>query len=238
MISSWSFSRLTVFEQCKFRAKLQMIDKIPDPTPRPAADRGTEIHQTCEDYVRGTAALRKEMRHFEEEFVVLRDLFKKGKVSLEGEWGFTKDWEPCDYKKAWLRAKADAVVWLSPTHVVVIDYKTGKRFGNEVKHGEQLQLYALCMMVRHPEIERVTVELWYLDQNEMAPLDLRQQPIGHVAGQIRLETQPARERLFAQRLGLVALGVVVGKSLVVIFDHVGIPFGGGSSGAFRISDNM
>ena len=172
MISSWSFSRLTVFEQCKFRAKLQMVDKIPDPTPHPAADRGTEIHQTCEDYVRGTAELRKEMRHFEEEFVVLRDLFKKGKVSLEGEWGFTRDWEPCDYKKAWLRAKADAVVWLSPTHVVVIDYKTGKRFGNEVKHGEQLQLYALCMMVRHPEIERVTVELWYLDQNEMAPLDL------------------------------------------------------------------
>lgn len=49
-----------------------------------------------------------------------------------------------------------------PTH------NTGKRFGNEVKHAIQLQLYALCALIRHPELDQVTCELWYLDQNELA----------------------------------------------------------------------
>src|SRR3546814_861599 len=51
----------------------------------------------------------------------------------------------------------------------------------------------------------------------------------------RSSALPSRARLLAQRLGLVALGVVVGKSLVVIFDHAGIPFYGGSSEAFKRS---
>jgi hypothetical protein len=41
--ASWSFSRLMVYEECHYRARLQWIDKIPDETPRPAADRGTDI---------------------------------------------------------------------------------------------------------------------------------------------------------------------------------------------------
>jgi hypothetical protein len=37
MIKSWSFSRLTDFEKCKFLAKLKNIDKVPEPErPLPA----------------------------------------------------------------------------------------------------------------------------------------------------------------------------------------------------------
>ncbi len=47
--------------------------------------------------------------------------------------------------------------------VRIIDYKTGKRFGNEVSHMTQAQLYQLSAFLRYPELETITVEFWYLD---------------------------------------------------------------------------
>ncbi len=166
-IRSWSFSRLQVFEQCKRRAKLQYVDRIPDPQPRTAADRGTAIHQTGEDYVRGLTPSTEGFKHFLTELKKLRDLFADESVSLEEEWGYDRDWIPMPYNEAWLRVKLDALVWLSPTEAVVIDYKTGRKFGNEIKHGEQTMMYAAATAARYPEVEIIHTELWYLDQNEL-----------------------------------------------------------------------
>ena len=65
---------------------------------------------------------------------------------------------------AWLRLKLDAMVMHDERNATVIDYKTGRKFGNEVKHAEQLQLYQLVTFLRYPLLETVTAELWYLDQ--------------------------------------------------------------------------
>lgn len=81
------------------------------------------------------------------------DIVRVGKQLIE--------WLP-----AWLRLKLDAMVMHSKTVATVIDFKTGKKFGNEIKHGEQLQLYALTTFLRYPELEEVYAELWYLDQPE------------------------------------------------------------------------
>ena len=54
-IRNWSYSLLTVFESCKYRVKLARIDKIPDDTPRPNADRGRRFIREAEDYVTGKA---------------------------------------------------------------------------------------------------------------------------------------------------------------------------------------
>lgn len=167
-INSWSFSRLQVFETCKYRAALQWRDKVPDTTPKTAADRGTAIHQEAEDYVRGKAPITNNLRHFQVDLSALAKHFSEGRVTCEEEWAFDSQWNSCDWKSGWLRLKCDAVCHLDPTHLVVIDYKTGKRFGNEIKHAEQLQLYALCALLRYPSVEIVTTELWYVDQNELA----------------------------------------------------------------------
>lgn len=166
-LKAWSHSRLLVFEACKLRAWLQFGERIPDPKPRPNADRGTLIHDGAEKYVRGKL---KDMpaecaKHYRTEFEALKREFKAGKVSLEGEWAFDDEWNPTDWrdKNAWTRVKCDAVAWLTPRHVLVVDYKSGKRFGNEVKHGEQMQLYLLSILLRFPDADEVTVELWYLD---------------------------------------------------------------------------
>jgi hypothetical protein len=87
----------------------------------------------------------------------VRDEFKAGNVSLEGEWGFDKDWIPTDWHSAWLRVKGDAVL-TRPGQAVVIDHKTGRKHGNELKHGEQVQLYAIATLIRNPALsERGTV---------------------------------------------------------------------------------
>lgn len=172
-ISSWSFSFAQVFRECKYRAKLQKLDKVPDLQPKTAADRGTAIHQEAEDYVVGKAPSTTNLRHFTTDLTALQRHHAEGRVVCEQEWGFDRDWNVAPWKSAWLRLKCDAVCHLDATHAAVIDYKTGKRFGNELKHAEQLQLYALTSLIRFPEVQKVTCELWYFDQNELASFDMK-----------------------------------------------------------------
>ena len=179
MIKSWSYSRLTVFEQCPYHAYLKFIKKIPEPErPLPkgktehANDRGSRIHDGAEHYVRGTGEFPKELSKFRPEFDKLKVLFEQGKVVLEGDWGLTKGWGPTGWMEpdTWGRVKLDALAFLTPEHAAVIDYKTGQRFGNEIKHAEQGQLYQLSSFLRYPELEQITVELWYTDKDDMAQM--------------------------------------------------------------------
>lgn len=165
MIKSWSFTRLSDWDKCPHMCFLKYVEKIPDPRPAPAAERGTAIHTMAEDYVQGKKKkVPQELMRFEAEFKVLQADFKAKKVSLEGEWGFDQDWRVTDYAGAWGRIKADAVHMLTPTHSIVIDYKTGRKFGNELKHKEQLTLYALALAIREPTVVEITTQNWYLDQ--------------------------------------------------------------------------
>lgn len=176
-INAWSYSRLGIFESCKLRAKLAYIDRIPEPErPLPpgksehANDRGQRIHDAAELFVKKDIELIPELGHFRPELLRLRELYKEGKVSLEGEWAMDIEWEPTQWSSpnTWGRVKLDAFVRLSKTHAVVIDYKSGKRFGNEIKHAEQGQLYQLAAFIRYPEIEVIDVEFWYTDLNELS----------------------------------------------------------------------
>lgn len=185
MIQSWSHSSLMNFEKCKFLAWLKHDQRIPEPA-RPlregqtehANDRGTRIHQACEDFVAGRLdAQTPEMKAFKLEFEHMRRLYAKGMVSLEGEWGVDQDWQPTDWKTAWHRCKIDAAVFPAPEVAIVIDYKSGKKFGNEVKHAEQTQLYALNTVLRYPKIEEVTTELWYLDADDLTQVTFTRKQI-------------------------------------------------------------
>lgn len=174
-LPSWSHSRIVDFESCKFKAFLKYDQRIPEPErPLPpgktehANDRGTRVHDAAERYVRGEIDdLIPELHTFAPEFIRLRGLFPSGAVHLEGEWGMDKNWEPCDWRTAWLRLKIDSLTFLTPYEAVVVDYKTGKRWGNEIKHTEQTQLYALNTALRHPTLEVIHTELWYTDLDEL-----------------------------------------------------------------------
>jgi hypothetical protein len=215
-IQSWSHSRAILFEQCKYRAFLMHVEKIPEPErPLPpgkteqANDRGTRIHEGCEGYIKGTGPLPFEAaKHFRVEFDALKQLFTEGRVSVEGEWALNRAWEPTGWRgawelvegalpakppklpefgkagdlqtfkiggqecvytwvPAWLRLKLDSMVHISENEAIAIDFKSGKKFGNELKHAEQLQLYQLVCFLRYPKLEIVHTELWYLDVDDL-----------------------------------------------------------------------
>lgn len=79
-------------------------------------------------------------------------------------------WKPCgdrDCDATRFRIKTDGTIWIDGTTACVVDFKTGKRFSNEVKHAQQAQLYALGSALPYDEVEKIHTELWYLDQDEL-----------------------------------------------------------------------
>ena len=82
----------------------------------------------------------------------------------------TLEWEPTAWTSsdAWCRMKLDALVLSKDgTHARVIDYKSGRRHGNEIKHTEQGQIYQLATFLRYPDLLDITVEFWYTDLGEV-----------------------------------------------------------------------
>jgi len=177
MIKAWSHSRDANFRTCNLRAKLLYIDKLKEPRPplkegqtEYANDRGTRIHEASELYVKGGVELIGELEKFRPEYERTRQLYSEGKVSIEGEWAFNDAWQPVAYMSpdVWVRIKLDFMIRPEPKWAVVVDLKSGRRSGNELKHAEQTQLYAVATLLKYPQIERITTELWYCDVDDLA----------------------------------------------------------------------
>jgi RecB family exonuclease len=174
-ITAWSFSRLKDFEQCPLKAYMKYVEKrSQDHMDRKAADRGTMVHDACEKFVRGEGDFIKEMAKFRDYFGTVREEYLAGDAILEEDWGFDPDWAETGWfdEDVWCRMKLDNLRFKErdengdPIYAVATDYKTGKKFGNEVSHGQQGQIYALGTFLRYPRLEVVDVELIYLDQGQ------------------------------------------------------------------------
>lgn len=172
-MNQWSLSRLQRFEECPYRVKLQYIDKVADTQPHKSAERGSKIHEEAESFVKGKEPyLPRSLKHFYPDFQALRLHYEAGHITCEEEWGFDHEWNEAPWDTAWLRMKCDCVLRFSETGLLIIDYKTGQKYGNEVKHQQQLQLYAVAGLIRNPSVEIVVCELWYLDKNELTRFSL------------------------------------------------------------------
>ena len=166
-IKRWSFSALTIFERCAFWAKLKYEDRVPEPefSRGPAAVRGQQAHDDAERFVQGKVKLARELESFAPEFHRLRELYAEGTVELESTLAFDNDWSRVADRSAglWVKMVLDTRVQLAPATRLVVDYKTGKKDGNEVKHAEQGQLYMVSEFAADPKLADVWVEFWYLD---------------------------------------------------------------------------
>ena len=169
LIPAWSHSPLKTFEACAYRSYIAKVKRIQEDWG-PAAKRGSTIHKQAEDYVRDKIAeLPETLKKFESEFMLLKHQFKEGNVELEGEWGFTIEWEPCGWMapEVWGRIKLDAILHETDTSARVIDHKRGRMFGNEISHAQQALTYAIGSFFRFPKLQHVQTELWYLDHGEV-----------------------------------------------------------------------
>lgn len=174
-ITAGSFSRLDDFESCALKAKYKYVDRIPEPDRGPpprgakewANDRGSRIHDEAEQFVTGKIeALTPDLMSFSEELTKARTLYQQGMVETEQMWCFDDKWNSVaedDYKNTRFRIKCDLTVHLNEVHSLVVDYKTGRRYGNEIKHEQQKTTYAVGGFRRSAQTQKITTELWYLD---------------------------------------------------------------------------
>ena len=185
-IKAVSFSRMAVYEQCPYRAYLAFAKRIPENPPESKTEtplnRGSRVHDAAEGYVRGVKPLIQELQSFQAELYDLHQRFlqKPDTIALEQMWCYDSSWSPVasnDWDNIWGRVKQDAVVFPTPESVIAIDYKTGKKVGNEVKHNTQLRIGLLGTMFKYPEIEEFTAENWYTDQDQIVTQQYTKQDI-------------------------------------------------------------
>lgn len=170
-IGAGSFSRLEDFEKCPHRAFIAHVLRRQRPAPETAehrerAERGQRLHKLAERYVKGEDGLDlDELKKIRQHLDVFRTLYVDGKVEVEQQWAFTPDWQICEWfaEETWLRVQCDVVLYPGEAHAEVYDYKSGKKYNNEVKHIGQGQLYALSTFVRYPATESVDVDFLYVD---------------------------------------------------------------------------
>jgi len=169
LIPTTSFSSLSNFEKCPWHLYLSKVEKCPD-VSGPAAQRGTEIHDKAENFIVGNSGeeLPKELGKFASLFEDLRARYSEGRIHVEEDWAFTREWEPTGWRSedCWLRMKLDALDLESETSAKVYDWKTGRKFGNEVKHGQQALLYVISTFIKWPELEFVEANMIYTDKGE------------------------------------------------------------------------
>lgn len=167
-LTNWSFSGLMTYEQCPYRRYLTSVGGAREPSG-PAAERGSQHHEFIEDYIQGkTDELSPDIKHFRDEIDDLRAKYEVGSVEVEGEWGFTRDWQVTGWTAddVWARIKLDVIEHESETCARVRDWKTGKKFGNEVKHATQLLVYTIGTFMKYPNLEFVEGDMVYLDKND------------------------------------------------------------------------
>jgi CRISPR/Cas system-associated exonuclease Cas4 (RecB family) len=173
---NWSFSKLDVYETCAYRFKLQYVDKLPE-KPRPPdnpLERGNRVHDRLEKFVKGEGPMDDEARAITAFIPMLehaRELYACGMAIAEDNWLFDRDWNVCDRSNVWLWSKLDLNVHDEDLgHTIVVDYKTGKSGYKTVTHLQQMQLYAAAAALRQEWAEKITVELWYVDEGWVRPV--------------------------------------------------------------------
>lgn len=167
---AWSYSRYKDYSTCPFKSKLKHIDGLKEPGNK-AMERGSHIHKLAEDFVKlKQKTLPEELKMFAREFKKLQKLDTR----TEDRWAFDMNWVPCEFfdSNTWLRMVADAqhvkVLKSDEERMTVIDYKTGRIYGD---NQDQMQLYAVGVFHRFPAVQKVKVELWYIDSGDIIELE-------------------------------------------------------------------
>jgi CRISPR/Cas system-associated exonuclease Cas4 (RecB family) len=164
VIKAWSFSALRSYEECAYRFRLKS-----EGAPRPPYEEnaGTVIHNEAEAFVKGEGPLTPALKRFEEEFQLEQELYAKGELSVEDEWGFDAEWRIASWNDAWLRMKLDQFHHVpGEDHALIVDHKSGKSWGKELEHAQQGQIYTIAAFMRYPELQTVTAAFRYLKEGK------------------------------------------------------------------------
>ena len=186
-IKFWSFSSAQNYDKCPKILEHRYVLKTPkDERDNSAAERGTTMHKELENYLASAtgrcpmdptdrAAIASgtaysppiDPQQFKYEGLIgeIKELCTQHPFTQEEMLYFDHNWEPVkSFNEAWLLMAMDVFISVSETECIIVDWKSGKKEGNEVKHMHQGQLYALGAWKRNPNLKKFTVIFVYLDQ--------------------------------------------------------------------------
>lgn len=186
----WSWSQLSSYRTCPFQARLKYVEREPEPPqPDDAPNlRGTRIHKNAEDFVLGTEpVLAKDLAPFEVQMHDLRNLKaeRPESVLLEQSYYLDQNWRPTNKANCWFKWKPD--VHVTDAINLIIDHKTGKKYGNEVKHYAQVELYAVGAFCIDSGYDSYLAELWYIDQKDITPHEFRPEQLEKARARLDVE---------------------------------------------------
>lgn len=158
---TWSLTKLKKFEQCGAKYDFRYNQKLPE-QPSVYAQRGKDYHTELELFIKGERSTLTGPLEFYFGFL---SALKSNSVPLHTEYriALKADWSACpDGETPWFVGYLDLFrqVEVSAHNW---DWKTGKIYPD---HIDDMEVYGLSILARHPEIEVVTVTYVYLDKGQ------------------------------------------------------------------------
>lgn len=168
-----SYSRLSTYQNCPRKFKLQYLDKaFPDDSNNPNFVRGNRVHGQLENYVmwlNADKSFEKPKMCTEAQNVIpLIDTVYEAYTTVlpEQQLCLNKNWEKVGWydKSAYLRAILDVIAF-KPNKGLILDYKTGKVRGYD-QYGGQLHLNAAMLFAIEPDILEIDVAYLFVDHKQ------------------------------------------------------------------------
>lgn len=163
-VVKWSFSSLKKFKTCPKQYYEVKVAKNYIEKEHESATYGKEFHLAAEEYIRDDKPVPEKFKFAKHMLDMVKAI--PGTKYCEMELGLTKDLRACafDAPDYWFHGIADVVV-ISPcgTKAKVLDWKTGS-----AKYADtgQLELMALCIFARFPQVQKVDGSLVFVVQND------------------------------------------------------------------------
>ena len=168
-MTAWSYSSITLFEQCpKKYYHLRVAKDIKEPESE-AMNYGKDLHLAAEEYIRDGKPLPAKYAFIQEMLDKLKavpgDKLCENKLAVKIVDGGKL--APCDFfdKNVWYRGIADLIILDRENQEArIIDYKTGK--SAKYADTKQLKLLAACVFTHYPEIAIIKAGLLFVVSKE------------------------------------------------------------------------
>lgn len=168
-----SHSRLSTYESCPRKFKLQFLDKaFPDDSKNPNFVRGNRVHEQLEHYVMWRNADKSfDCPPMSEEaknaIPIIDNIFDNfTSVLPEQKLCIDKNWKKISWfdKQAYYRCILDLVAF-RPNHGLIVDYKTGK-VRDYAGFGGQLHLNGAMLFAVEPTLEILDIAYLFVDHKQ------------------------------------------------------------------------
>lgn len=155
----WTYSHLDGFETCPKRFyHTRVAYDVKEPESE-YIKWGNTVHKAFEENISFGKPFPAEMASFQNIGDQLRAM--PGIKHCEIKLAVDKAFQPTEWRKGWARGIADLLVE-TPSKVLLVDYKTGKR-----KVTEQLELYALFAFAHYPTVKEVESGFIWLKEKKV-----------------------------------------------------------------------